>query len=115
MANHDHLFKLLLIGDSGVGKSCILLRFCDGTFDEQQKSTIGAPDLSSSIQQIFLQQEEDEFKYIQQDDIKILDQAQSGEPLDLAKSISLPAQARMPSQPMTDEEQVNSLIFQQPE
>jgi GTPase SAR1 family protein len=23
----DYLFKLLLIGDSGVGKSCLLLRF----------------------------------------------------------------------------------------
>lgn len=26
-ANSDFLFKLLLIGDSGVGKSCLLLRF----------------------------------------------------------------------------------------
>ncbi|KAB2047668.1 hypothetical protein ES319_A13G063400v1 [Gossypium barbadense] len=25
----DYLFKLLLIGDSGVGKSCLLLRFAD--------------------------------------------------------------------------------------
>ena len=24
---YDYLFKLLLIGDSGVGKSCLLLRF----------------------------------------------------------------------------------------
>ena len=27
-STHDHLFKLLIIGDSGVGKSSILLRFC---------------------------------------------------------------------------------------
>ena len=26
-ASSDYLFKLLLIGDSGVGKSCLLLRF----------------------------------------------------------------------------------------
>ena len=26
----DYLFKLLLIGDSGVGKSCLLLRFAVG-------------------------------------------------------------------------------------
>ena len=25
--DYDHLFKLLIIGDSGVGKSCLLLRF----------------------------------------------------------------------------------------
>jgi hypothetical protein len=25
--DYDHLFKLVLIGDTGVGKSCLLLRF----------------------------------------------------------------------------------------
>uniref|UniRef100_A0A7S1IPA9 Ras-related protein Rab-18 n=1 Tax=Eutreptiella gymnastica TaxID=73025 RepID=A0A7S1IPA9_9EUGL len=38
---YDHTFKLLLIGDSGVGKSSILLRFTDGTFDEDIGTTIG--------------------------------------------------------------------------
>ena len=27
LCSYDHLFKLVLIGDSGVGKSCLLLRF----------------------------------------------------------------------------------------
>merc|ERR1739848_176455 len=38
---YDHLFKLLLIGESGVGKSCLLLRFADDTYTESYISTIG--------------------------------------------------------------------------
>uniref|UniRef100_A0A8C2LIH4 small monomeric GTPase n=1 Tax=Cricetulus griseus TaxID=10029 RepID=A0A8C2LIH4_CRIGR len=38
---YDNLFKLLLIGDSGVGKSCLLLRFADDTYMESYISTIG--------------------------------------------------------------------------
>jgi len=37
----DLLFKLLLIGDSGVGKTCVLFRFSDDTFNTTFISTIG--------------------------------------------------------------------------
>jgi len=40
-STYDHLFKILLIGDSSVGKSSILLRFTDDEFNEKQLSTIG--------------------------------------------------------------------------
>uniref|UniRef100_A0A667ZWK9 RAB18B, member RAS oncogene family n=1 Tax=Myripristis murdjan TaxID=586833 RepID=A0A667ZWK9_9TELE len=33
--------KLLIIGESGVGKSSLLLRFTDDTFDPDQSATIG--------------------------------------------------------------------------
>lgn len=39
---YDLLFKLLLIGDSGVGKTCILYRFSDDQFNHSFISTIGA-------------------------------------------------------------------------
>lgn len=38
---YDHLFKILTIGDAGVGKSSILLRFTDDSFDDHIQSTIG--------------------------------------------------------------------------
>ncbi|ESO02106.1 hypothetical protein HELRODRAFT_161341 [Helobdella robusta] len=33
--------KILIIGESGVGKSSLLLRFCEDTFDPDQSATIG--------------------------------------------------------------------------
>ena len=37
----DYLIKYLVIGNSGVGKSCILLRFTDNTFSDSYVTTIG--------------------------------------------------------------------------
>lgn len=43
---YDLLFKLLLIGDSGVGKTCVLFRFSDDAFNTTFISTIGEEHLS---------------------------------------------------------------------
>lgn len=41
LSHFDHLFKLLIIGDSSVGKSSILLRFTEDEFDDEHPVTIG--------------------------------------------------------------------------
>ncbi|KAM3859212.1 ras-related protein Rab-19-like [Diretmus argenteus] len=37
----DFLFKIILIGDSNVGKTCVVQNFKSGTFSEKQQNTIG--------------------------------------------------------------------------
>lgn len=38
---HQYLFKYIIIGDSGVGKSCLLLQFTDKRFEVSHDLTIG--------------------------------------------------------------------------
>ena len=38
---YDHLIKLIIIGDSSVGKSCLLLRFAEDQFPTSHMPTIG--------------------------------------------------------------------------
>lgn len=37
----DFLFKIILIGDSNVGKTCVVQNFKSGIFSEKQQNTIG--------------------------------------------------------------------------
>jgi len=39
--NCDYLFKILVVGDSGVGKTCLLSRFAEDMFSEAFIATIG--------------------------------------------------------------------------
>lgn len=39
--NYNYLFKIALIGDSGIGKSSILIRFTENNFKDDTSSTIG--------------------------------------------------------------------------
>ncbi|KAG2448205.1 hypothetical protein HYH02_006790 [Chlamydomonas schloesseri] len=48
--DYDYLFKVVLIGDSGVGKSNLLSRFTRNEFSLESKSTIGVEFATRSIQ-----------------------------------------------------------------
>lgn len=39
--NYDFVFKIVLVGDVGVGKTCVVQRFKTGIFIERQGNTIG--------------------------------------------------------------------------
>lgn len=49
MENRFAQFKLVLLGESAVGKSSIVHRFVKNTFDDMRESTIGAAFLTQSI------------------------------------------------------------------
>ena len=48
-SNYQYIFKLILIGNSGVGKSCILQRYIRHSFEESYKCTIGVDFLMKSV------------------------------------------------------------------
>jgi Ras-related protein Rab-1A len=48
--NYDYSFKIVLLGASGVGKSCILRRFYDNTFSESINVTGGADLVRKTVQ-----------------------------------------------------------------
>lgn len=35
------VFKIIVLGDSGVGKTCLTYRFCEGQFLDKSEATIG--------------------------------------------------------------------------
>uniref|UniRef100_A0A803XXE2 RAB43, member RAS oncogene family n=1 Tax=Meleagris gallopavo TaxID=9103 RepID=A0A803XXE2_MELGA len=50
MESYDFLFKLVLIGDASVGKTCLVQRFKTGAFAERQGSTIGVDFTMKSLE-----------------------------------------------------------------
>jgi small GTP-binding protein len=48
--DNDYLFKIVIIGDSSVGKSNLLVRFTRNEFNEKSKATIGVDFGTKSIQ-----------------------------------------------------------------
>ena len=39
--NYDHIFKICLLGQAAVGKTALMSRYADDTFEESMLSTIG--------------------------------------------------------------------------
>lgn len=50
MTEYDNLFKILTIGDSGVGKSSLLLKYVDDEFNEQYIASIGVDFKTKNIE-----------------------------------------------------------------
>jgi len=48
--DHDYLFKIVLIGDSGVGKSNLLSRFTKNEFNLESKTTIGVEFATKTVE-----------------------------------------------------------------
>ncbi|KAJ3427927.1 ras-related protein raba1f-like [Anaeramoeba flamelloides] len=48
--DYDFLYKIVLIGDSGVGKTNLLSRYCRNEFDLQSKTTIGVEFATKTLQ-----------------------------------------------------------------
>ncbi|PFH52325.1 hypothetical protein AMATHDRAFT_57390 [Amanita thiersii Skay4041] len=49
MSNKQYQFKLVLLGESAVGKSSLVLRFVKDQFDDYRESTIGAAFLTQTV------------------------------------------------------------------
>ena len=47
---YQHLMKIILVGDSGTGKSCLLHRFVEDSFSDEQTQTIGVEFGAKSVQ-----------------------------------------------------------------
>eukprot|EP01111_Echinosteliopsis_oligospora_P015746 TRINITY_DN6319_c0_g1_i1.p1 TRINITY_DN6319_c0_g1~~TRINITY_DN6319_c0_g1_i1.p1 ORF type:complete len:224 (+),score=40.93 TRINITY_DN6319_c0_g1_i1:160-831(+) len=48
--DYDYIFKLVLVGDSGVGKSCLLKRYQSNEFSSDNKPTIGVEFIAKRIE-----------------------------------------------------------------
>ena len=52
--DYDYLFKILLIGDTTVGKTSLLTRFIENRYSDDSLATIGIDFVSHNITKIFL-------------------------------------------------------------
>lgn len=62
------VFKIIVLGDSGVGKTCLTYRFCEGQFLNKSEATIGV-DFRERI--IKIRNEDIKVKLLQENKYKI--------------------------------------------
>lgn len=49
-SQHRRIFKIIVIGDSNVGKTCLTYRFCGGRFLDRSEATIGVDFREKTVQ-----------------------------------------------------------------
>jgi hypothetical protein len=49
-SQHRRIFKIIVIGDSNVGKTCLTYRFCGGKFLDRSEATIGVDFREKTVQ-----------------------------------------------------------------
>lgn len=50
LQQHRRIFKIIVIGDSNVGKTCLTFRFCGGKFLQRSEATIGVDFREKTVQ-----------------------------------------------------------------
>ena len=48
--SRQRIFKIIVIGDSNVGKTCLTFRFCEGRFPDKTEATIGVDFREKNVQ-----------------------------------------------------------------
>lgn len=62
------VFKIIVLGDSGVGKTCLTYRFCEGQFLNKSEATIGVDFRERNIK---IRNEDIKVKLLQENKYKI--------------------------------------------
>ncbi|XP_067387648.1 ras-related protein Rab-7L1 isoform X2 [Emydura macquarii macquarii] len=53
MGHHDHMFKVLIIGDATVGKTSLVQRYANDSFNKHYKSTVGGQERFTSMTRLY--------------------------------------------------------------
>ncbi|XP_039225398.1 ras-related protein Rab-7L1 isoform X2 [Crotalus tigris] len=53
VGHHDHMFKVLIIGDATVGKTSLVQRYANDSFNKHYKSTVGGQERFTSMTRLY--------------------------------------------------------------